>query len=300
MRHGVVLVALALFVVACAAAASQLGPQPVGLAPEPLPGATSTPAPIAAPAPLPTATATATATATPTPTQALRRMVVVLDPGHTPDTVGAVSADGLFAEHEFTLALALKLAPLLERRGFTVYLTRRAEGSLVLPLRDENGNGVLDDYEYLQPRTDLANLVSADVLVSLHFNGSRDPAHAGTSVYYASAGPYIADSMRLASMMQRWLVDGLRSSGYDVADLGALSDAGLKSYGTLYSLGQNPQFARLGRWPGVLIEPLFLTNAADAAFLRRADALDVLSQAIAQAVSEYLGVGCCRNTWAAE
>jgi N-acetylmuramoyl-L-alanine amidase len=229
-----------------------------------------------------------------------RQPVVVLDPGHTPETIGAVSADGALAEHTLTLALAQKTAAILQQRGITVYLTRLADGSLALPLRDENGNGLLDDHEYLQPRTDLANHVHADVLISLHFNGSPDPAHAGASVYYAGVGPYVHESVRLAIIMQRSLVAGLRRSGYNVADLGALSDAGLKDYGTLYSLGQNDAFARQGRWPGVVIEPLFLTNAGDAAFLQRLDALDVLAQACAQAISEYLGVGCCRKTWAAE
>ncbi len=234
--------------------------------------------------------------AMPTP----RRPVVVLDPGHTSETVGAVSAGGTLAEHDLTLALAYKLAPLLKERGFDVYMTRSAAGSTVLPVKDENSDGVLDDYEYLQPRTDLANQVNADVLVSLHFNGSTNPVQSGASTYYAAIGPYLAESVRLASFVQRKLVEGMGASGYHVVDAGVLSDAGLKSYGTLYSLGQNPQFARAGRWPGVLIEPLFLTNAADAAFLKRADALDVLAQAVARAISDYFGVGCRRKTLAAE
>ncbi len=220
---------------------------------------------------------------------AWRRPVVVLDPGHTP-TIGAMSADGSLREDELTLALALKLAPLLEQRGFIVYLTREASGRLIMPVRDDNNNGKIDDHEELQPRTDLANVVGADIVVSLHFNGSADPQEKGTSVYYASIGPYIRESVRLGEYLQAALVAALRRSGYQAPDWGVLSDEGLKPYGTLYSLGQNPQFARKGRWPAVLIEPLFLTNTDDAAFLKRPDALDIIAHGCARAIGAYFGV----------
>lgn len=233
------------------------------------------------------------------PLRADERPVVVLDPGHTPETIGAVSADGELAEHALTLALAQKLAVLLEERGFTVHLTRRADGNLALPVRDEDGNGVIDDWEHLQPRTDLANMVGARILVSLHFNGSPQPEQSGTSVYYTTEGSYVAQGRRLATLFQRHLLAGLRAAGYHTIDLGALSDAGLKEYGTLYSLGQNPHFARLGRWPAVVLEPLFLTNRNDAAFLRNPAALDALAHSCARAIGEYFSGGRNQRVWQA-
>ncbi len=246
-----------------------------------------------------TPTAPPSPTTVPTPVQVSpsptpRQPIVVLDPGHTAQTVGAQSADGSLVEHQLTLSLAYRLAPMLQRSGFEVHITRRPDGSLVLPIEDLNKSGTIEDHEELQPRIDLANLVSADVVVSLHFNGSPDPLASGTSVYYANTGPYITESMKLATIMQRSLVAAIRADGYNTTDLGALSDRGLKSYGTLYSLGQNPQMVRKGRWPGVLIEPLFLTNSQDAAYLRRPHALDAIAQGCLRSLCAYFDLTCYR------
>lgn len=95
--------------------------------------------------------------------RALGRGVVVLDPGHGGRNTGARSvADGRW-EKEFTLDWALRLAPLLEARGWRVLLTRTNDVDLSLA-----------------ERVAFAQRHRANLFLSLHFNsapgGGRDQA----------------------------------------------------------------------------------------------------------------------------
>jgi N-acetylmuramoyl-L-alanine amidase len=79
---------------------------------------------------------------------------VVLDAGHGGTDSGAVSANGL-REKDQTLDVANRLKALLEGDGCTVYMTRTRDETLSNNAR----------YTY-------ANTTGADVLVSIHMNGS--------------------------------------------------------------------------------------------------------------------------------
>jgi N-acetylmuramoyl-L-alanine amidase len=124
----------------------------------------------------------------------LKGRTIVLDPGHPP--LGATGPTGLW-EPVATLAVALKAQQLLERGGATVFLTRTDSASLEL-----------------YPRTRLAELHDADVLVSIHANALPDGinpfTNTGTSVYY-----FHPRSAKLARELDRALVAAL-----GVRDLG--------------------------------------------------------------------------------
>ena len=95
---------------------------------------------------------------------------IVLDPGHGSSDSGATqkTANGtLLVEKEQNLIVANKLKDLLEASGATVYMTRTTDKALSNTQR----------YEY-------ANSTGADVLVSLHMNGSKDPTVDYTNVLY--------------------------------------------------------------------------------------------------------------------
>lgn len=93
---------------------------------------------------------------------------IVIDPGHGGSNTGARSAaDGRF-EKEFTLDWARRLAPLLEERGWRVFLTR-----------------VNDVDVSLAGRVAFAEQQHADFFVSLHFNSAGNGNHepAGLETY---------------------------------------------------------------------------------------------------------------------
>jgi N-acetylmuramoyl-L-alanine amidase len=84
---------------------------------------------------------------------------VVLDAGHGGSDSGAVNARHGLVEEEQTLDVARRLETLLEADGHAVCMTRTGDETL-------SNN---DRYAY-------ANTTGAEVLVSVHMNGSSDPA----------------------------------------------------------------------------------------------------------------------------
>ncbi len=124
----------------------------------------------------------------------LRGLTVAVDAGHPPG--GAISPTRL-TEAQANLAIAAKLAPLLERAGARVVMTRP----------DTQAVGLYD-------RTEKAEAEDADLLVSIHNNAFPDGVdpftNAGTSVYY-----FHGNSAALAEALEAELLDelGLRNLG---------------------------------------------------------------------------------------
>ena len=85
---------------------------------------------------------------------------VVLDAGHGGTDSGAVNTKYRLTEKAQTLDVAYKLKTLLVEDGCTVYMTRTSNSQTL------SNN---DRYTY-------ANSTGANVLVSIHMNGSTDPA----------------------------------------------------------------------------------------------------------------------------
>lgn len=121
------------------------------------------------------------ATVTPPPPKPLAGITIVLDPGHNSDnasnvaiinaqvpdgrggfkacnTTGTMTPDG-YPEYEFNWDVADRTRELLEEEGATVVLTREATG--VGPCVDERG--------------ETAEAADADLMISIHGNGSESP-----------------------------------------------------------------------------------------------------------------------------
>ena len=93
--------------------------------------------------------------------------LVVIDPGHGGEDLGAVGPGGLL-EKDVVLAIGLELRTLLESQlGARVKLTRTKD--IFVPLVE---------------RTELANRLQADLFVSLHTNASPNGKAKGFETYY--------------------------------------------------------------------------------------------------------------------
>ncbi len=238
---------------------------------------------------------------------------ICVDPGHDADYVpgaAARNAEGevLFTEEELTLALGYRLKELLEKDGAAVCITRQTNGDLWEAPQDENGNGTVrsdeDVVERTQARVDYINAFTPDMVISLHLNSFYDPNISGSEVYYPDVGVHQEESQRLSQSLLDALLRGMGEAGYPPANRGVRSDA-IKSeylkyahrYGydenchdctRLLALGHNPLLFRRGRWPvGALVEVLFLSNPKDAAFLQRADALSLITDALHHGIRAY-------------
>lgn len=84
---------------------------------------------------------------------------IVLDAGHGGSDLGAVNAAYGLREKDQTLDVAYRLKALLEASGATVHMTRTGDQTL-------SNN---ERYTY-------ANAVGGDALISIHMNGSSNPA----------------------------------------------------------------------------------------------------------------------------
>jgi N-acetylmuramoyl-L-alanine amidase len=151
---------------------------------------------------------------------------LVLDPGHG-GTDRGVEAAGL-AESDLVWDLASRLEGRLTALGVQAWLTRGPN------------NGATDEQ-----RAELANEVGADLVLSLHIDGSASPLANGTASYYFGAGESSSTiGERLADLAQRELV----------ARTGLLDN---RIHGKTWAM------LRLTRMPAVRVEMGYLTSEHD-------------------------------------
>ncbi len=181
------------------------------------------------------------------PKRPLSGLLIVLDPGHPP--VGATGPTG-FAEPEANLLIAQQLAPLLEREGARVLLTRTDARPVSLAARVR-----------------FADSVNADILISIHNNALPDGINPftnnGTSVFYNHPR-----ALPLARAIQARLVEqtGLRDLGVGRGDL-ALTRA---------------------TWmPAVLTEGMFLMIPEQEAALRSAEGRRLYATAVLEGIRKF-------------
>ncbi len=178
----------------------------------------------------------------------LAGLLIVLDPGHPP--LGATGPTG-FAEAEANLLIAQQLAPMLEREGARVLLTRNDARPISLAARVR-----------------FADSVDADLLISIHNNALPDGINPftnyGTSVFYNHPR-----ALPLARAIQARLVEqtGLRDLGVGRGDL-ALTRA---------------------TWmPAVLTEGMFLMIPEQEAALRSADGRRLYATAVLEGIRKFV------------
>jgi N-acetylmuramoyl-L-alanine amidase len=230
-------------------------------------------------------------------------------------------------EHLLNLKVAYRLAGLLESEGADVCVTRKVDGYLQIEPYDYTGDGIvrpdgvskLDVGERVQPRIDWANGFNAEILLSIHFNGSEDSSLAGTEVYYSDTSPRAAESVRLGSDVMNSLLAELASVGYAGHNRGVGTDRYtrdpqevraqlirhyapiIRSHGIdpdncpqcdgLLPLGNNPFSLHLGTYVAALVEVEYMTNPdVVERLLLRADVVDVVSRGLAKGILAFYGL----------
>ncbi len=194
--------------------------------------------------------------------------LVVLDPGHGGDELGALGPGGM-AEKELNFDVARRSARVLRAGGIPAALTRTGDYRATLAFRAA-----------------LAARAGAAVLVSIHHNAQPDgPSESpGTEIYHQYRSP---DSRRLAGLLYEEIATALASfkaSWVANADAGAkwrLNDRGEDYYGILRRTGELGVIA-------VLVEPAFLSSPEEEALLRRGPVRQAEAEAAARAVLRFL------------
>ena len=218
--------------------------------------------------------------------------IVLIDPGHGGEEIGAVgyldsAREKKVFEKDLSLRLALKVKELLNR-STTAYLTRS-----------------LDRAVTLQERADLADIVKADLFLSIHFNSSTNPSSHGFELYYLDNNSDVAarkvekaenlnlkgeeliinqilvdlviqktveHSKQLASMVHSSVSPYVRTHG--------ITDRGVKS-GLFYVLA-------LSKRPGLLVEAGFVSNPKELKKIGEEKYLDDIAKGISDGVLKFI------------
>ncbi len=189
-------------------------------------------------------------------------IVVVIDPGHGGENLGAEY--GEYTEKDMTLVVAKAMKVELEQyEGITVYLTRTGDEDLSLEERCEYAAGV-----------------NADFLFCLHFNMSEYHTLFGAETWISAFGEQYSKGYAFADIEIGLLQEmGLYSRGIKTR----LNDKGEDYYGIIrHSTEQN--------MPCVLIEHCHLDQPNDQPFYDHKDKLEAFGRLDAEAVAKYFGL----------
>ena len=216
---------------------------------------------------------------------------IIIDPGHGGSDPGAPGFHKDEWEKDLVLKMAHKLAGILkDRLKCTVLLTRSEDKRLTL-----------------EERTAIANTKRADLFISLHCNAAKNKELKGIETYFlnlatdsqaiavaarenATSEKNISDldyilsdlmknakieeSTRLANIVHKNFVAGMKSKYSDISDLG---------------VKQAPFYVLLGaRMPSILIETSFISNKLEGQRLMEDSYQKAVCESIADGVEKYI------------
>jgi N-acetylmuramoyl-L-alanine amidase len=218
--------------------------------------------------------------------------VVLIDPGHGGEEAGAVGhLDPKKTRKIFEKDLSLRLAKKIKdhlSKGTTTYLTRS-----------------MDRLVSLQERADLADMVKADLFLSIHFNSSPDHRSNGFELYYLDNNSNVAankveraENLNLKGeelIVNQILVDLVVGQTVDHSKLLArevhekvklvvkkhkMNDRGIKP-GLFYVLA-------LSKRPGILVEAGFVSNPDELKKVNQEKYLDEMAKSISDGVLSFI------------
>lgn len=218
--------------------------------------------------------------------------VVLIDPGHGGEEIGAVGyLDPAKKRHIYEKDLSLRLATKIKNylgQSTTAYLTRS-----------------LDRAVTLQERADLADLVKADLFLSVHFNSSTNPTSHGFELYYLDNNSNVAankveraENLNLKGeelivnqilvdlvvqqtvSHSRQLASHVHRNIIPIVKTHQLTDRGVKP-GLFYVLA-------LSKRPGLLIEAGFVSNPNELRKINQEKYLDDLARAVSNGVLAFI------------
>jgi len=180
-------------------------------------------------------------------------VLIYLDAGHGGKDGGA-SKNGIM-EKDIVLKLVKKMQSLLDDyQDVQVALSRDT-----------------DEYLTLDQRTDEANRIKADVLVSVHINSAESTSARGFESFRYPTSP--ASTVALQNVMHQEII---RAMG------GGITDRGKKT--------ANFHMLRESNMNAILTENLFISNSSDANLLKQDAFLNKVAQGHVTGLEKFLGL----------
>jgi N-acetylmuramoyl-L-alanine amidase len=245
------------------------------------------------------------------PTVGNRHQTVFLDAGHggiDPGGVGTTEQGRTIYESRETLPVELDVMALLRARGFRVVVSRtRSTTVLRLGPQDVAGGaltlqGAHDD---VVARDICANDAKANALVGIYYDAGASPSNAGSLTAFDTARPFSSANQRLASSVQHNLVADMNAQGWGIPNDGVPPDANLgsfvgnasaggiagaaSSYDHLLLIGpaMSGFFSTPSGMPGVVTEPLYLTDPYEGSIADSVHGQKVIAEGIASGIEQY-------------
>lgn len=170
----------------------------------------------------------------------MQKFCVVLDAGHGGDDPGKVGINGAL-EKDLNLAIAKRLAVLLEQSDVRVVMTRTDENGLYDPGADRK------KVQDMKRRLTIMEETEPDLVVSVHQNSYDGEAVRGAQVFYYTES---TEGKLLAEEIQKCLIEGLDP----------LNHRSAKANSSYYLLKKTSR-------PIVIVECGFLSNSEEAKLL---------------------------------
>jgi N-acetylmuramoyl-L-alanine amidase len=236
------------------------------------------------------------------PTHPGSGQTVFIDPGHgglDPGVVGGTSAHQVL-EKDVALAVASRLSDLLRSAGFRVVMARTQDTTVIKLSSSDSVYGSLTasaEHRDLAARAACANAAGAAALISIHFDAFADPSVGGTETFYDPARTFAAANRKLATDVQSALVAALGTSDRGVWTDDQLAAPTLTSSGSSYNhlIELGPMSAGWVDAPstmaGALVEPLFLTNPAEAGVAADPSGQQAIAVALESGLVKFLTAG---------
>src|SRR5438477_11996732 len=225
---------------------------------------------------------------------------IFIDPGHgglDPGVVGMAGGRQVL-EKDVALAVGTRLATLLRDRGYRVVLSRTKDSSVTNLGPNDTITGALTasaEHRDLVTRAACANAAGASVLVSIHFDAFDDPSVGGAETFYDAVRPFSASNRQLAADLQAAVVAALGVTDRGIFTDDELGAPTLTTSGSLYNhlIELGPAAAGWvdspSQMPGALVEPVFLTNPAEARLAGDPAGQQRMAVALQRGVVKFLG-----------
>ena len=230
--------------------------------------------------------------------KALKKKIVVIDPGHGGDDPGAVGKSGTY-EKNIVLAISRKIKEDLDRKpGYSAFLTR--DGDYYVPFRK---------------RLQIAREYQADLFLSIHADAERSRLAEGASVYVLSLRGASSEAARILARNENLadIVGGVANGEaikeasdpiilnmFQTNTLNASKSLGatlLKNLAPVNRLKcvsvQEAPFMvlKLPEIPSVLVETAYISNPREEKLLRTRRFQKEIASAVARAAVEFLEAG---------
>lgn len=239
------------------------------------------------------------------------KLTICIDPGHGGKDMGyqrtASSAVPAMDESYFALAIAKDLEQRLLERGFQVILTRADDHEVNVNDFDANQDGVTEVggssndqathagmLDEMQSRIDVCNDGRADLMISIHVDGSSDPAVRGSRVWFNRERSFAVENEAFSRLVYEELESQMRAVGYPWIGQGVFDTAQIADDNThaqtqrLLIDGERSDLKEPSAMPGAVVEVLTLTSDADATFLSGHQGVATISVALDQAIIRFV------------